>query len=57
MPLSFSTEELHMLLELAEPIAYGRRNEFLAAVAQELATLPQTGAGATYRIAAEVQRR
>jgi hypothetical protein len=47
MPLSFTTEELHMLLELAEPIAYGRRNEFLAAVAKELATLPQTDAGAT----------
>jgi hypothetical protein len=32
-------------------------DHILAAVAQELANLPQPGAGATYRIAAQVQRR
>jgi hypothetical protein len=29
MPLSFTAEEMDLLLSLAAPIAYGRRGEFL----------------------------
>ena len=38
-----------MLRELAAPIAYGWRREFLAAVAGEMANSPRSGPGATYR--------
>jgi hypothetical protein len=56
-PLSLTDEELTLLQSLAEPIAFGRRDEFLTAVADELANCPQTGPGVTHRIAAEIQRR
>jgi hypothetical protein len=56
-PLHLTDEELRQLLELAEPVAYGQRREFLRAVAGELAACPQPGPGATYRIARDVQRR
>jgi hypothetical protein len=32
MPMHLSDEELSLLTSLAEPIAYGRRHEFLQAV-------------------------
>jgi hypothetical protein len=57
MPLSLSDEELHQLLELAEPVAYGQRPAFLAAVAGELAACPHRGPGVTHRIAAQIQRK
>jgi hypothetical protein len=56
-PMHLSDEELRQLLELAEPVAYGQRPAFLAAVAGELAACPQPGPGATYRVARDVQRR
>jgi hypothetical protein len=56
-PPSLSDEELRQLLELAEPVAYGQRSAFLAAVAGELANCPHRGPGATHRIARDVQRR
>jgi hypothetical protein len=55
--LSLTDEEMSMLRELSEPIAFGRRREFLQAVAAELANGSQTGPGATYRVARDVQRR
>lgn len=54
MPLSLSDEELRQLLELAEPVAYGQRPAFLAAVAGELAACPHRGPGVTHRIAAQI---
>ena len=56
-PLSLSDEELSLLRTLAEPVAYGRRREFLQEVAAELANCPQPGPGATHRVARDVQRR
>lgn len=56
-PLQLNDEELRQLLELAEPVAYGQRRAFLAAVASELAACPQPGQGAKSRIARDVQRR
>jgi hypothetical protein len=57
MPLSLSTEELNQLLELAAPIAYGRRREFLQEVAAALEACPQSGPGTVFRTAAAIQRR
>jgi hypothetical protein len=56
-PLSLSDEELSLLRSLAEPVAYGRRGEFLQEVAAALRACPQPGPGAIYRIARDVQRR
>jgi hypothetical protein len=56
-PLHLADEELRQLLELAEPVAYGQRREFLQAVAAALANCEQPRPGATYRIARDVQRR
>ena len=44
-PLHLSDEEMDVLLGLAGPIAYGRRTEFLQAVASALAGCPQVGPG------------
>ena len=56
-PLSLSDEGLSLLRSLAEPVAYGRRREFLLSVAAALERCPQPGPGATYRIPRNVQRR
>jgi hypothetical protein len=55
-PLALSEEEIDVLNRLAAPIAYGRRNEFLQAVAAALASCPQPGPGLVYRTAREIQR-
>jgi len=55
--MSLSDEELALLRSLAEPIAFGRRHEFLTAVAGELANCAEPGKGAVFRIARDVQRR
>ena len=55
-PMHLSDEEVDVLLGLAEPIAYGRRDEFLQAVAATLASCPQVGPGEVYRRARELQR-
>ena len=44
-PLRLSQEEMDLLLSLAAPIAHRRRNEFLRAVADELASWPDRGPG------------
>lgn len=54
--LNFSDEEKDILLTLAAPIAYGRRHEFLQAVAATLAGCPQVGPGEVYRRAAGLQK-
>ena len=56
-PLQFTDEEKDLLLTLAAPVAYGQRQEFLRTVAAELANCPDSGPGATYRTARDVQRR
>jgi hypothetical protein len=53
-PLSLSDEELSLSRSLAEPIAYGRRDEFLQAVAATLGNCPQPGPGVTHRVARDV---
>jgi AMP-polyphosphate phosphotransferase len=55
--LSLSDEELSLLRSLAEPVAYGRRREFLQAVAAALEAGPQSGPGVLFRVAREVQRK
>ena len=57
MPLELTDQEKDLLLELAVPIAYGQRPQFLREVAAALEACPQSGPGATYRIAREVQHR
>ena len=44
MPLSLSTEEMDLLLALAQPIDQHMRTEFLTAVAQELEANGQASA-------------
>lgn len=56
-PLHLSDEEMTLLLGLAEPVAFGRRDEFLQAVASALAGSAQVGPGEVYRRAREVQAR
>jgi hypothetical protein len=60
-PMHLSDEEMDVLLGLAEPIAYGRRDEFLQAVAATLGELPagRTGRGlpARERAAEELRAR
>ena len=41
----FSDEEKDVLLSLAQPVAFGRRPEFLEKVAEELANCPHRGPG------------
>jgi hypothetical protein len=55
-PLSLSDEEIDLLHGLAAPIAWGRRQEFLQAVTNALASCPQPGPGVVYRTAREIQR-
>ena len=60
MPLSLTTEEKDLLLELAAPIDQKQRAAFLAAVAAELETSGPAGAvgiGSVHRVARNVQRR
>ena len=62
MPLSFSTEELDLLHELARPIDQHRRPEFLQMVAAELeasghANGDGVGVGLVHQIGRTVQRR
>ena len=53
---AFSDEEKEVLLSLAQPVAFGKRPEFLERVAQELATCPHRGPGALHQIARDIQR-
>jgi hypothetical protein len=55
-PLRLSDEEMDVLLGLAAPIAFGRRREFMEAVAATLAGCPQVGPGEVHRRAKELQR-
>jgi hypothetical protein len=59
MPIELTDQEKDLLLELAMPIAYGQRSQFLREVAAALEAFPQrqSGPGTTFRIAREVQRR
>jgi hypothetical protein len=55
-PIEFSEEEKDVLLSLAQPVAFGKRTEFLEKVAQELANCPHRGPGALHQIARDIQR-
>jgi hypothetical protein len=54
--LALSDEEMDVLHRLAAPIAWGRRDEFMQAVANALASCPEPGPGVVYRTARELQR-
>jgi hypothetical protein len=56
-PVHFSDDEMEVVLALAAPIDRRHRGEFLAAVAEELATCPQPGPGVVHRAARAIQRR
>ena len=53
---AFSDEEKEVLLSLAQPVAFGKRPEFLEKVARELANCPHRGPGALHQIARDIQR-
>jgi hypothetical protein len=56
-PLALSDEEIDILNRLAAPIAFGRRAEFLQAVADALEKSGGgSGVGLVHRVAREVQR-
>jgi len=55
-PLHLSDEEMDVLLGLAAPIAFDKRQEFLQQVATKLAACPHRGPGALHQIAARLQR-
>ena len=62
MPLSFSTEEIDLLLELARPIDPRQRNRLLREVAAALEAATQRtgtgpGPGGVHRIGGAIQRR
>jgi hypothetical protein len=62
VPLSFSAEEMDLLLELARPIELRHRDEFLREVTAALeAAAERTGAGpgpgGVHRIGGAIQRR
>jgi hypothetical protein len=60
MPLSLATEEMDLLLSLAQPIDQRQRDQFLHEVAAELEVKRQAGEigeGAVHRVARSVQRR
>jgi hypothetical protein len=51
-----SAEASDLLYQLAAPIAWGQRQQFLQAVAERLASCPQPGPGDVHRTAREVQK-
>jgi hypothetical protein len=60
MPLSLTTEEKDLLLELAAPIDQKQRSAFVAAVAAELEASGQAGAvgiGSVHRVGRVVQSK
>ena len=59
-PLSLTTEEVDLLLSLAQPIDQRQRDQFLHKVAAELEAKRQAGEigeGSVHRVARTVQRR
>ena len=59
-PLHLSDEEMDVLLGLVAPIAFGRRAEFLQAVAaavEQAGVGSGVGVGLVHRVAREVQGR
>jgi hypothetical protein len=55
-PLALSAESLDALNQLAAPIAWGQRDQFLRQVADALAAHPEPGPGLIFRIGRELQR-
>jgi hypothetical protein len=49
MPLELTDQEKDLLLELAMPIAYGQRPQFLREVAAALEDCPQSQNGPSWR--------
>jgi hypothetical protein len=56
-PASFSTEEMDVLRSLAQPLAAGKRDAFLEAVASALDSTGARGPGRVHQVAREVQRQ
>jgi hypothetical protein len=55
-PLPLSDDELDLLHQLAAPIAYGRRDEFMRAVTAALPAHSSPGVGLVHRVARQIQR-
>jgi hypothetical protein len=55
-PLTLSDDATEVLHQLAAPIAFNRRDEFLQAVADVLAAHAQPGVGLVHRVARDLQR-
>jgi hypothetical protein len=60
MPLALTTEEMDLLLALAQPLDHHQHDPFLREVAQELEAKRQAGElgeGLVHRLARVIQRR
>jgi hypothetical protein len=56
MPIRLTDSELDAVMAAARPIAIGRRDAFLKAVASRLAGQGELGPGVVYRVVSETQR-
>ena len=56
-PLSLSDDELAAIMTACAPLAPDRRNDFLQAVANTLATCPMIGPGSVHRAIVTAQRQ
>jgi hypothetical protein len=54
--IGLDDEELHIVMELSQPLHPHRRSAFLAAVIAEASRYPEHGAGLVSRIARALQR-
>ena len=55
--IALTDHELDAVMAAARPLQPQARSEFLTAVAAELASQPQRGPGAIYRVCRDLQRR
>ena len=55
--MQLSPEVLDLLDQLAAPIAFNQREQFLRAVADALAGVPEPGPGVIHRVARGIQGR
>ena len=56
-PLALTDDELTAIMTACEPLAPDRRNDFLQAVADTLASAPVIGPGAVHRAIVTAQRQ
>jgi hypothetical protein len=54
--LRLTDTELDIVMRAAHPLDVSRRDEFLQAVAERLATIPERGDGIVFQVCREIQR-